>query len=542
MHELKPWLKLILQRRGRLVVGALLLLATLLSGIGLLALSGWFLTETALVGLLLAAGTQAYINLYVPGGGIRFFAVSRTVSRYLERVYNHNTVLQLLTDIRVALFNRMAKAGHRDRGLKSGAQWLSRLTADVDALDTLYLRVIAPTALAGVVSLILVLAAWLLFSGSLALILLVLLTTAILLSSWRVFAGTHHLSGKLSDQQEKLRGDVIEHLEGFAELTAAGRTGKHSGRLMRQALSMSKTQARVDSQAGWHQAAAQLIVNLAVVVTLWLGIALFNQQALTGPVLVLLPIALMGLLEVYAMLPDAFAKLGATLAAARRLNQEVQPVPGTEHSSTYTREEADTAGNALEVRDLSVGHPGFAPVLTHFSLTVGAGERIGIVGASGSGKSTLADTFAGVILPRNGQLTALPCVYLTQATVVFEDTVKANLLLGKPDAPDGELWRVLELVELAGRFADEAEGLSTWLGSAGNRLSGGEARRLVLARVLLSTAPLVILDEPFTGVDTDTRERIAPQINRWLEDRAVICLGHGPEALLPSSGHVLHLN
>jgi ATP-binding cassette subfamily C protein CydC len=80
------------------------------------------------------------------------------------------------------------------------------------------------------------------------------------------------------------------------------------------------------------------------------------------------------------------------------------------------------------------------------------------------------------------------------------------------------------------------------LGSAGNRLSGGEARRLVLARVLLSTAPLVILDEPFTGVDTDTRERIAPQINRWLEDRTVICLGHGPEALLPSSGHTLHLH
>ncbi|WP_431475066.1 thiol reductant ABC exporter subunit CydC [Marinobacter sp. KM021] len=542
MHELKPWLELILQRRGRLVVGALLLLATLLSGIGLLALSGWFLTETALVGLLLAAGTQAYINLYVPGGGIRFFAVSRTVSRYLERVYNHNTVLKLLTDIRVALFNRMAEAGHRDRGQKSGAQWLSRLTADVDALDTLYLRVIAPTALAGVVSVLLVLSAWLLFSGSLALILLVMMATALLLSSWRVFAGTKQLSGQLSDQQEKLRGDVIEHLEGFAELTAAGRTGKHSGRLMRQTLSMSRTQARVDSRAGWHQAATQFIVNLAVVVTLWVGIALFDQGSVTGPVLVLLPIALMGLLEVYAMLPDAFAKLGATLSAARRLNQEVQPAPGTEYSSGFDQQPAETTANALEVRDLSVGHPGLPPILTHFSLKVGAGERLGIVGASGSGKSTLADTFAGVIPPRQGKLASLPCAYLTQATVVFEDTVKANLLLGNPNATDGELWRVLELVELADRFARETEGLSTWLGSAGNRLSGGEARRLVLARALLSTAPLVILDEPFTGVDTDTRERIAPQVNRWLEDRAVICLGHGPEALLPSSGHTLHLN
>ncbi len=311
MHELRPWLKLIFQRRGRLTVGALLLLVTLLSGLSLLALSGWFLTETALVGLLLAAGSQAYINLYVPGGGIRFFAVSRTVARYLERVYNHNTVLQLLTDIRVALFDRMAGASQRERGGKTGAQWLSRLTADVDALDTIYLRVIAPAGLAVVVSLILVLTTWALFSGILALCVLAICTLALYLSTRRVFTKTQPLSGQLSDQYEALRGDVIEHLEGYAELTAAGRTGKHAGWLMRQARSVSRTQARVDSQAGWHQAASTLLVNLAVVIALWSGAELYHQGQLSGPVLVLLPIALLGLIEVYAMLPDAFAKLGA---------------------------------------------------------------------------------------------------------------------------------------------------------------------------------------------------------------------------------------
>lgn len=108
MRELLPWLALIFQRPRRLLAGAGLILLTLLSGIALLAVSGWFITETALVGLLLAAGVQASVNLYVPGGAIRFFAVSRTVARYLERVYNHDTVLRLLTDIRVALFRRLA--------------------------------------------------------------------------------------------------------------------------------------------------------------------------------------------------------------------------------------------------------------------------------------------------------------------------------------------------------------------------------------------------------------------------------------------------
>ena len=135
MRELGPWLALIFRRPGRLVTGGLLILATLLAGMGLLALSGWFITATALSGILLAAGVQASINLYVPGGGIRFFAVARTVARYAERVYNHDTVLRLLTDIRVALFERLSTAGRDRRTRLRGPQWLSRLTNDVDALD-----------------------------------------------------------------------------------------------------------------------------------------------------------------------------------------------------------------------------------------------------------------------------------------------------------------------------------------------------------------------------------------------------------------------
>ena len=164
-----------------------------------------------------------------------------------------------------------------------------------------------------------------------------------------------------------------------------------------------------------------------------------------------------------------------------------------------------------------------------------------MIGESGTGKSSFADTLAGVVPLLAGELTVPPCAYLTQGTVVFEDTVKANLLLGNPSATDTELWRVLDMLELADRFTREPDGLNTWLGSGGNRLSGGEARRLVLARVLLSRAPLVILDEPFTGVDAETRQRIAPRVQRHLEGRTLVCLGHAPEALLATE-RTLHLD
>lgn len=536
MFELKPWLKLIYRRPGRLFVGALLMLAALLSGLGLLALSGWFITETALVGILLAASLPATINLYVPGGGIRFFAVSRTVSRYVERLYNHDTVLRLLTDIRVALFRKLAATGRGQRRELTGAQWLSRLTNDVDALDTVYLRLIAPAGLAAFVTLLVVGLAWLLFNIQIAAGIALILSAAFLLATLAVYVRTAKISSSQSDQQEALRMAVVEHLEGFAELTAAGRTGKHGAWLLRQAHQVSSEQVKADTRTGWHQAGSLLLVNLTAVFALWAGFELFRSGIISGPVLVLLPIALLGLAEVYNMLPEAFSKLGATQASAARLNRdcrETRPQAGLEPIKLP----ADTA---LLAKDLTVKHPEHVPIFTHFSLQVKKGERVGVLGQSGSGKSSLADVFSGLLTPSNGDCASLPCSYLTQKTVLFEDSLRANLLLGAPDASDAQLWRILELVGLAQRFLTEKDQLDTWLGNSGSRLSGGEARRVALARVLLSPASLLILDEPFTGVDAATREKIIEQMDAWLEGKAVISLGHGPDAL-PGTDRVVQL-
>lgn len=536
MSELKPWLKLIYARPGRLLIGALLMLAALLSGLGLLALSGWFITETALVGLLLAASLPATINLYVPGGGIRFFAVSRTVSRYLERLYNHDTVLRLLTDIRVALFRKLASADRGRRRELTGAQWLSRLTNDVDALDTLYLRLIAPAALAAFVTLLIMVLAAVLFDSVIAIGIALILGVAFLLATLAVYLRTAKIASRQSDQQESLRTAVIEHLEGFAELTAAGRTGKHGAWLLRQAHQSSSGQVKADSRVGWHQAGSNLLINLAAVFALWSGFALFRSGVISGPVLVLLPIALLGLAEAYGMLPEAFGKLGATQASAARLNRDCRE----DDSRVAAEIIALPEGGALIANDLTVKYPENAPLFTHFDLQIKTGERVGILGHSGSGKSSLADVFSGLLIPSGGACASVPCAYLTQKTVLFEDTLRANLLLGSPDATEAELWRILEMVDLAERFRSEVDQLDTWLGSSGSRLSGGEARRVALARVLMSPAPLLILDEPFTGVDKVTRERITRQIDAWLEGRTVISLAHGQDAL-PCTDRVIHL-
>src|SRR5690554_7272947 len=143
-----PWLRLLARRPGRLYLGVVLLALTSFSAIGLLALSGWFITASALTGMAIAMGVAASLDVYVPGGGIRFFALSRTVARYMERLYNHDTVLRLLADLRRRLFAAMAKLDEHTLAQRRSSDWLNRLTADIDALDSLYLRLLAPPAVA----------------------------------------------------------------------------------------------------------------------------------------------------------------------------------------------------------------------------------------------------------------------------------------------------------------------------------------------------------------------------------------------------------
>jgi len=535
INDLRPWLQLVFHRRNRLLVGALLILLTLLAGMALLALSGWFITKTALVGLLIAMGVQATIELYMPGSAIRLFAVSRTVFRYLERIYNHETVLRLLADIRVTLFKRLALVPRSQRSSMTGAQWLSRLLTDVDALDTLYLRLLAPAALAALVTVGIIILAAVVFSVQTGALVAACLSLAFVVATGAVYLRTRRLAQAQSERQDSLRSQLIQHIEGYAELTAAGCAHSHSALLMQQAERLTSEQCSIETRAGWHLAGSSLLINLAVVVALWMGFSLYQQHVLSGPILVLLPIALLGLGEVYGMLPDAFARLGGTVASARRLNRDAGQTAAhgdVALSKTTGPKAPENSDYAVAVYDLQLRHGDSHPLLARpVSIELRPGEWLGFIGRSGSGKSSLADVLSGLIQPSSGKVSSLPVAYLTQQTYLFDDTLRMNLQLANPQATDAELWQVLDLVEMADRFADEPAQLDAWLGSGGNLLSGGEARRIALARVLLSPAIVLVLDEPFAGVDNALRERICCRLEQRLAGRTVISLAHSVDAL-----------
>lgn len=551
MSELLPYLRLLATYRGRMLLGSILVLATIAAGVGLLALSGWFITATGVTALAMAAGVQAQLGIYIPGAGIRFFALARTAARYGERVQNHDTVLRLLATLRQQVFARLIRL---DPGTLAGlrnALVLNRLTADIDALDSLYLRCLAPPAaallallgVAGLLALVAPVAG--LSVGAVLIVGACAVTAAVALPGSR-------LGERLAQRTESARMTIVDLVRGLAELRAFGVIDRQQATIDDNDRGLVALQRRNAALSAAGEAGMGLLIHLAMALALLLGVWLYTEETISGPLAVLMPLAVLALLEGLAPVPGGLLQLGRVRAAARRLNHQTAVEPAIREPERPARAPSN---NDLAFDHIDAGR-GDAPepILRGFSLHLAEGEHVAVVGPSGCGKSTLADLTARLLDPLAGAVrlggTALPQLslatvhervsYATQRSEIFADTIAANLLLARPDADDHALWYALEVAALADFVESLDQGLDTWVGESGVRLSGGQARRLALARIILRDAPLVVLDEPLAGLDEPTAATVAARLKPWLRGRTTLLLAHDTGAL-PTADRVVAL-
>lgn len=518
---------------ARLALGALLSTIVVWTGMALLGISGWFISATALAGL---AGAAVIFNVFVPSAAIRLLALGRTFGRYAERMVTHDATFAVLATLREQLFRGWATPGAARALLRRPARLLFRLTHDIDALESIYLRLLAPAVaavgaagLAGILlgaidlRLGLGLCAWLVICGGG--IAVIIARRARLLALRRVHA------------LERLRAATIDLVAGQTDLLMAGRLPAQCTRL--GALDTRLAQVddalnRLDVQAGWAWAAGGHVTVAAVL----LAVGVLAERHLIGaPLAALALLTALTALEPFAALRRGAIEAGRSALAARRvaprLHQQqpgMAPVP------------LPAAGTALRLERVSVLHHGCTEAALHgLTLHIGVGERVAIVGASGAGKSTLLAVAAGELSASTGQVQAQACTWLTQHTQLFQDSVRDNLRLAAPAASDAQLWDALHGAGLDTEVGQFARGLDTALGEGGLGLSGGQARRLALARLLLQQSPFWLLDEPTEALDGATAADVLARLARHAHGRTVLIATHlRREAALADRLLVLH--
>ena len=515
-----------------MLLSAAMAIAAAVLALVLLAVSGWLITASALAGI----GVLAALDIFAPGAIIRGAAVGRTVTRYLERLIGHEATFRQLTEIRIRAFNRlMAQSIARLEALGRG-DTLSRLTRDVDVLDHVFPRLVLPTA-AALGAAVLAIAVFFALAPRTALILGACLVGggALVLAAGTWLARTP--GRRLAAATPAMRASLAEWLHGLGELISIGRAGERSGRVMDLVHDQVRAQvAQRRIEAVMHTGIA-LFGYLAFWLVLLLAMKMYAAGSLSAPVVAGMALAVLALVDAWLPLAASWSFLETCRRAAMRVDA-LGADAGRRDRSEHAVPPADFR---LQAESLVFRYPGaIDPAVDGIDFALEEGEHVLVQGASGAGKTTLGKLLAGILEPDRGRV-SLGGVdlgeldesslrgrvgFLSQRSVLFQDTLAANLRLGAPAATDTELMRVLEAVGLAEFAQALPNGLESWIGEHGRSLSGGEGRRLALARVLLADFRVLILDEPMAGVDPETATRIAARLERMLAGKTVIVLAH----------------
>ncbi|MBB3808043.1 amino acid ABC transporter ATP-binding/permease protein [Pseudochelatococcus contaminans] len=525
LRHLRPVLSVFVEadgghRRAMMLAGVLLAATTVLAGVALLGLSGWFISATAIAGL--STATALMFDVFAPGAGIRLLALIRTAARYGERITTHDATLSVLASLRERLFRGFAAAGEARRLRGRPALLLFRLTGDVDALDSLYLRVIVPLGAAIVTALLAGLAVGLAYAWAGVVLVIVLLLAGI-----GIPLALSHASEKSarrrSHAMEALRARTVDLSAGHTELAMAGRVAAqiaHVHGAERRLAAADDKLNRLDTAAG----AAFGVTSAIILAGMLLIVAVLVEAEVIGaPVAAFMLLVAFAALEPFGALRRGALELGRTMLSARRLGGRLATPPAPAPRAR------PSAGVSVALDDVVAGHDGAdRPVLDGVSLHVGERETVAVIGASGAGKSTLLAVIAGEIVPQSGRVAVLPHALLTQRTELFHDSVRENLRLAAPAADDATLWGALAVAGLADDIAALPQGLDAPLGEGGIGLSGGQSRRLALARLVLRPSPLWLVDEASEGLDAATARDVMARLHHTAREtgRSLVIATH----------------
>jgi thiol reductant ABC exporter CydC subunit len=521
--------------RSRIALAVALGSLTVIFGVGLMATAGYLISR--------AAEHPAVLSLTAAIVGVRFFGLARPLVRYAERLSSHDVALRALGRARLRVYERLERLAPTQLGSERRGDLLARLVSDVDALQNLHLRGIAPPLVAlcaGTVAVgtaaafqpeaALVLAAGLLVGG-----------VAVPLTAASV---ARRASRHLADARGNLTSELVETLAGSEELVAFG---CEEDRLQtfraadRRLVRISRRAALAD---GTGDGLRLLVSGATLVGVLAVAVSAHAGGNLDRVLIAMLALLALASFEAVQPLPEALREFGATLAAGRRVLEL------TDREPTIVDPErplpAPTPPFTVALENVRVRYaPRERPALNGFSMLLEPGRRVVLLGRSGSGKSTVVNVLLRFIDPERGYFTIAGedarryrqedvrrlIAVAGQDAHLFSTSIRENVRLGRPEATDPEVERVLRSARIWDWIESLPDGPETLVGEEGRELSGGQLQRIVLARALLVDAPVLVLDEPTAHLDHPTAEALIEDIFSAAGDRSVLLITHRGEGL-----------
>ncbi|MCM0083040.1 thiol reductant ABC exporter subunit CydC [Geomonas sp. Red32] len=510
----------------------------------LMAVSGWFIASMAIAGV-----AKSEFDYFFPAAAIRILAIFRTAGRYAERLVSHEATLRMLADLRVWLFKRLEPLAPAVLEKYAGGDVAGRLRSDVDSLENVYLRVVAP-----IVTGLLAIGAALLFVFYLDTVAALSLASVLFISAMVLPAVTGRLSRQPGEEAAELSGKLrnlaTDGFQGAEELFLLGAAERQAAEVERVSEQLVAAQERLARISAWSLSANVLCAGGGGAAMLLAGGAAVRHGTLAPAALAMLVIFAAATFEAVGPMAGALQHLPAATANFDRLLELADSaLPVADPPSP----KALPASKEISIRDLRFAYQEGKKVLDGFHLELAQGERVALVGPSGCGKSTLVDVllrfrdYQGSVCLGGVEVRDLAAdelrremAVLPQRPHLFNTTIRENILAGNREADAAQLERALEDAGLSNWVAGLPAGLDTPVGEGGGEVSGGEGRRIALARALIKDAPILILDEPTEGMDAATERLVVARLAERTAGKTVLIVTHRP-ACLPLADRVVRM-
>ncbi len=510
-----------------------IMLSTLLGTLTIGATISLMSTSAYLISMAALHPSIAEVSLAIVG--VRFFGISRGVFRYLERLASHSLTFKVLARLRVWFYQAIEPLAPARLVTSHSGDILNRVISDVETLDNLFVRVLAPPLVAIVVVL-----GMALFMGAFAPLLALVLTVFLLAIGLGLTALSFRLNQKpgrlLTEERARLRADLVDIVQGLPDLVAFGQVRTWLEKIKNTGARFGAVQTRMARLGGIQSGLNSLLAGTGIWVLLYLSIPMVNDGSLKGVYVAVIVLGAMASFEAVQNLPQAAQLLEANLQSARRLFEIADNTPAVLEPAQALPKPASAD---LRVRGLTFSYD-TEKVLEEIDFDLPAGKKMAIIGPSGAGKSTIVNLLMRFWEFNTGEITLagqdIRCYtpvdarrmfsLVSQGTYLFNASLKENLRLARPWASDIEIEAACKQAELHDFISSLPKGYETLVGERGVQFSGGERQRVAIARALLKDAPLFIFDEPTANLDVSTERRLVETLQRVPGGKSVLWITH----------------